>query len=33
MDIETKGNNKTKGSRDEIHEAHSRINFIRPQRK
>jgi hypothetical protein len=30
MDIETKRYKKTKGSRDEIHDTHSRIESIRP---
>jgi hypothetical protein len=32
-DEETKGYKKTKGSSDEIHEMHSRIQFIGPQKK
>jgi hypothetical protein len=33
LGIETKGYKKAKDSRDEIHGTHSRIQFIRPQKK
>jgi hypothetical protein len=33
VDSETKGYKKTKDSTDEIHETHSRVEFIRSQKK
>jgi hypothetical protein len=33
MPLEIKGYKKTKDSRDEIHETHSGMQFIRPQEK
>jgi hypothetical protein len=33
LDIETKEYKKNEGSRDEIHETHSRMKFVRAQKK